>query len=212
MTFDGWLIEGVMVATAVAILGVYHWRLWKLNRSSPMSTAMGRHRLVRTAWVDSVRGDNRDLLAVHTLRNWIMSSTFLASTSILFALGLLGAVLATDKLSQIAHELNFLGSQDTQLLLVKVLLLVANFMIAFFNFSLAIRAFIHSGFAINLTREQVATLRGDVGSVELERGALHYTLGMRGYYLGIPLALWLFGPTWMLLGAALLLVILRRID
>jgi uncharacterized membrane protein len=25
-------------------------------------------------------------------------------------------------------------------------------------------------------------------------GGIHYTPGMRGYYLAIPLALWLFGP------------------
>lgn len=28
----------------------------------------------------------------------------------------------------------------------------------------------------------------------LNRSGLHYTYGMRGYYLSIPLALWLFGP------------------
>ena len=212
MPFDGMLTEGAMVTAAVAFLGAYHWRLWRTNRSSPGATAMGRHRLMRAAWASMVQIGNRDLLAVQTLRNWIMSATCLASTSILFALGLLGATLTTDKLSQLAHELNFLGSQDTQLLLFKALLLLLNFMAAFFNFSLAIRAFIHSGFAVNLTGEQEAVIGKDWGSAELERGALHFTLGMRGYYLAIPLALWLFGPTWMLAGSILLVFILRHVD
>jgi len=46
----------------------------------------------------------------------------------------------------------------------------------------------------------------------LDRGGTHYTLGMRGYYLAIPLALWLFGPLWMLAGALLLLVTRYRLD
>ena len=141
-----------------------------------------------------------------------MSSTFLASTAILLTLGLLGAAFTTDRLSQIAHGLNYLGSQDTQLLLFKALLLVVNFLAAFFNFSLAIRGFIHAGFAINLLGEQEAAIGQGLGAAELERGALHYTLGMRGYYLAIPLALWLFGPIWMLFGAVLLVLILRRVD
>jgi len=91
-------------------------------------------------------------------------------------------------------------------------LLVTDFFAAFFSFSLAIRAFIHTGFAINLTGEQEAAIEPGLGAAELERGALHYTLGMRGYYFAIPLALWLFGPTWMLVGAVLLVLILRRVD
>lgn len=46
----------------------------------------------------------------------------------------------------------------------------------------------------------------------LDRGGLHYTLGMRGYYLTIPLALWLFGLLWLLVGTLLLIIILYRLD
>ncbi len=212
LPFNGWLTEGAIAAAAVAILSVYHWRLWRRSRSSPAVTAMGRHRLVRAAWAEMVQAGHHDLLAVQTLRNWIVSATFLASTSILFALGILGAAFTTDKLSQFAHELNFLGSQDTQLWLFKALLLLINFMTAFFNFSLAIRAFIHTGFAINLTGEQEVAIGQGLADAELEQGAFHFTLGMRGYYLAIPLTLWLFGPMWMLVGSILLVLIFRRVD
>ena len=46
----------------------------------------------------------------------------------------------------------------------------------------------------------------------LDRGGTHYTLGMRGYYLAIPLALWLFGPLWLLSGTLLLIAVLYRLD
>jgi uncharacterized membrane protein len=35
---------------------------------------------------------------------------------------------------------------------------------------------------------------------------------MRGYYLAIPLALWLFGPLWLLVGTLLLIGALFRLD
>lgn len=149
---------------------------------------------------------------MQTLRNWIVSATFLASTSILFAVGLLGVVFTSDALSHITHELNFFGSQDTQLLAFKGLLLFVNFMAAFFNYSFAIRAFIHTGFEINLEVSQQEKIAHGMADAELQKGAIYFTLGMRGYYLAIPLSLWLFGPMWMFLGTILLIIILRRID
>jgi uncharacterized membrane protein len=46
----------------------------------------------------------------------------------------------------------------------------------------------------------------------LNHGALHYTLGMRGFYLAVPTALWLFGPIWMLAGSLVLIAVLYRLD
>ena len=46
----------------------------------------------------------------------------------------------------------------------------------------------------------------------LNLGAAHYTLGMRGFYLAIPLTLWLLGPTWLLGGNAILVAIFYRLD
>lgn len=46
----------------------------------------------------------------------------------------------------------------------------------------------------------------------LNHGALHYTLGMRGFYLTVPTALWLFGPVWMLGGTLVMVWVLYRLD
>ena len=212
MAFRGWLFEAIVVGASVAILVIYHWRFWSKTRAGPDSTATGRHRLARAAWIRAMRDGRNQLVVVQTLRNWIMASTFLASTAIFFALGLLGAAFTTDKLSSFAHELNFLGSEDQQLWLFKALLLIVNFLAAFFNFSLAVRSFIHASFAVE-TRETPDKGPGtQVDGRELERGAVHYTLGMRAFYMSIPLSLWLFGPFWMFVGAVGLVVILSRVD
>jgi uncharacterized membrane protein len=46
----------------------------------------------------------------------------------------------------------------------------------------------------------------------LELGMIHYTLGMRAYYLAVVVVLWLFGPQWMFLGSLILIYILYKLD
>ena len=46
----------------------------------------------------------------------------------------------------------------------------------------------------------------------IDRGALHYTLGMRGFYAAILVTLWFLGPVWMLGGTLLMLGVLRWLD
>ena len=36
--------------------------------------------------------------------------------------------------------------------------------------------------------------------------------GMRGYYLSVPFTLWMFGPIWMTIGTAVLIMILYKLD
>lgn len=55
-------------------------------------------------------------------------------------------------------------------------------------------------------------MRSAVVARLLDRGALHYAWGLRGYYLAAPLLLWLFGPLWLLLGAIALVAVLHRFD
>ena len=207
------LVEVVIVAGCLALLGVYHFRLLRRLRSRPESTAMGRHYLTRAAWLKWAAANGRELLVVQTMRNLIMSASFLASTAVLLAAGFFGGVFSTDGFSEIVYSLNFLGMKTPSLLVFKALLLTATFLAAFFSFSLAIRSFNHLSFMIHLASVEELE-RGDNKGVadEMRRGALHYALGMRAFYIAIPLTLWFFGPIWMLAGSVLLVPVLSRID
>jgi len=46
----------------------------------------------------------------------------------------------------------------------------------------------------------------------LDHAALHYTFGMRGFYLSVPMTLWFFGPIWMLIGCLTMIGVLYRLD
>lgn len=198
---------------ALLLLVIYHILLYRKIRSDPLKTAQGLARRTRALWVHTIMKGGRDILAVQTLRNWTMAATFLASAAILIGLGILNIAITADKQGALSLQMmSDFGSGHPGLWIGKLILLSADFLFAFFNFTLAVRYYNHTGFMINLPVEDNAEISGEDVIEILDRGGTHYTLGMRGYYLAIPLALWLFGPLWLMAGTVLLIVVLYRLD
>ena len=205
--------QEIMLVLLVAIVIVaYHAYLYTKVRRDPLTTAIGITNHARRMWVKGVIRDKRDILAVQTLRNQVMAATFLASTSILVSLGLLSAAFRPGVFSDVSHALNLLGTKTETLWMFKLMLLGILFFVAFFNFTLAIRYYNHAGFMINTFEHNDATVSEEAVTQVVNHGALHYTIGMRGFYLSVPLALWLFGPMWMLAGSLVLVSVLYRLD
>ncbi len=206
------LVETVIVVGCVTLLLGYHWRLRRRLETDPMTTVMGRQRLARASWLKLAERGDRELLTVQTMRNVIMAASFLASTAVLLAAAFLGGAFTSVRFSEFANSLNLFGVETQGLRMFKALLLMVIFLIAFFAFSLAMRSFGHMGMLVHLASEDSEEVSSEVISEELNRGAFHYALGMRCYYLAIPLTLWLFGPMWMLAATILLVVVLNRVD
>jgi uncharacterized membrane protein len=177
-----------------------------------MSTAVGVTNHLRGHWVESIMQDGRDILAVQTLRNWVMASSFLASTGILICLGLLSVAASPEKMAEITPGLQELVREHRVLWLFKLMVLIIDFFFIFFSFCLAIRYFNHVNFMINVPSTLAHKVTPEYITKILNRGTMHYTMGMRGYYFSVILFLWLFGPIWMLMGTVILTIILYRLD
>lgn len=95
---------------------------------------------------------------------------------------------------------------------VKLFSIVAALLIAFVNFAVAIRYYNHVSIDINVP--PIEDRGSDLNTVQklLDRGSLHYTVGMRCLYLALALALWLFGPLWLLLGSIALCAVVYPMD
>ena len=206
------LPEILVASAAFLILLVYHVHLVYKVRTAPMTTSMGLTNRLRRDWVETVMEEKRDILAVQTLRNWVMASSFLASAAILIALGIMSAAFRSERIAEIAYAVNILGIKSEALWLIKLMLLIVDFFFAFFNFTLSIRYYNHASFAINVPRSHDPIVTYDAVAKIVNHGSIHYTMGMRGYYLAIPFTLWLFGPTWMLIGSIILIIILYKLD
>ena len=197
---------------ALLLLIFYHVHLYHKVRNAPLSTSLGLSQRTRELWVHSIMEGKKDILAVQTLRNWTMAATFLASAAILIGLGIFNLALTADKQGELSLMMGPLASEHPVLWTAKLILLGIDFLFAFFSFTLAVRYFNHTGFMINLPCNDDTEIRvKDVVEI-LERGGTHYTLGMRAYYMTIPLALWLFGPLWLMAGTLLMIASLYRLD
>jgi uncharacterized membrane protein len=207
-----WDWEYGVTLVAFLLLGGYHLLLiWKI-RKQPAITAIGLSHRIRRLWVEKVISEGRDILAVQTLRNWTMAATLFASTAILLGVGVLSVAFTTERQTELSKLLDYLGHDGASLWLLKLIILSGDFFFAFFNFALAIRYYNHTGFIINISECREAGISVNMVTEILRRGANHYSLGMRGYYLAIPLSLWLFGSLWLLGGTLLLLIVLPRLD
>jgi uncharacterized membrane protein len=207
------LTDAAAAGLGASILAGYHgWLLWRVRRQ-PGYTVQSVHALARTAWVESVMKNGRDILAVQTLRNSTMAATFLASTAILLIVGVLTLSGQSDRLEITWNLLNSLHRTDPSLWLFKLLALILDLSFAFFCFTLAIRKFHHVGYLLNIPEEgRHPLLTPAYVAAYLNRAGACYTLGMRAYYFLLPLVFWLFGPV-LMVGASLALVaILYRLD
>jgi uncharacterized membrane protein len=206
------LTEGFLTIASLMVLFGYHLVLYRQIRRHPSSTAIGLSARARAAWVGSVMEEGRDLLAVQTLRNMMMGASFLASTAVLIIVGLLNLVFTADKLPSLVYRLSLLGVEDETVVLSKLVILISVFFVAFVSFTLAIRNYSHVSFLINVPPARDPDVQADVVGRFLDRAAINYTVGMRGYYFAIPVTLWLFGPVWFLAGSIGLILLLYRHD
>lgn len=206
------VFETILLLLSLAAFFGYHlWLAFELQRK-PQRTLIGYSAVRRREWVRSVMADRRDILAVQTLRNWSTAASFLATTTILIATGALHFLTTIPQQPELLHNLNFLGSTSPTTITVKLFSIVAALLIAFLNFAVAIRYYNHVSIEINVPQTEHGG--DDLTTVQkvLDRGSLHYTVGMRCFYLALPLALWLFGPLWLLLGSIFLCAALYPMD
>ena len=205
-------LEPVLVLASLLVLSIYHIHLIYQTRKNPDKTSYGITGKLRHSWVQMIMSEKRDILAVQTLRNWIMAASFLASTSILIALGTINLLFRGDEVPRIFHALNIYGSRHEALWLIKVIILVINFFFAFFNFALTIRYYNHVNFMINIAPGEDKIVSVEAVAKALNMGTMHYTLGMRSYYFAVPFTLWLFSPELMLAGTIVITLFLYKID
>ncbi|MEZ5454191.1 MAG: DUF599 domain-containing protein [Thiothrix sp.] len=209
--------EYYLLAISMTLLVSYHLYLFWMIRHHPLRTDIGINRCARSAWVRHImQRPPGDVLAVQTLRNALMSASFLASTAILLVAGLLSFILTNkNSLDNFNHVLDMLSSQHPRVVLSRFLLLIMTFFFAFFNFALTVRYYNHTAFMLNAAssmKEDGHSLPEQFIINALQRGALHFTLGMRAFLMILPFGMWLMGPSWLLLGSVLLVTVMWKID
>ncbi len=198
--------------SALALLAYQRYLSWRTRRD-PASSALDGLNAARTAWVEVIMKERRDILAVQTLRNSTMTASFMASTAILLIIGVLTLSAQSDKLSSTWSLLNASGPISAEMWLLKLLVMLFDLLFAFFAFGLSMRLYHHIGYLRNVPPQMgIACTQPQRVAAELNRAAIYFRLGMRSYFLTVPLLFWLFGPLWMMSATGLLIFFLFHLD
>ena len=203
----------IFFCLSVALYTAYNLYIRHKESVDPGFTIHGISRTARVQWVASVLEKQNGILAVQTLRNATMASTFMASTSVLLAVGVLSLTGNGENVRHTWHSLNFFGSVTSDMFAFKILALLLNFFLAFFCFTSSLRLYTHVAFMLGA--EDGAEDKSHISCMAekyLNMGANHFSLGMRAFYFTVPLVFWIFGAQVMLFGTIFLISIVYALD
>jgi uncharacterized membrane protein len=171
----------------------------------------------RSRWMlQTTYRENRviDGIVVQSLSS---SPSFFASTTILIIGGLLAVLSTTDKVSDFVREVPFAAHTSVLVFDLKLVLLLAIFVYAFFRFTWSLRQYTfgalliasapaHTEFTTDAQRQAFADRAGRVVGLAAET----FNDGLRGYYMAFAATAWFFSPWAMIAGTTGVVWILYR--
>lgn len=170
----------------------------------------------RNEWMRRVTKRDLPIADVSILANLSNGSTFFASTTLLILGGLLALLGTTDQLASVIAELPFTKEGPAKLWDIKILLLTAIFIFAFFKFTWSLRLFhfcsVLIGGApvreIDQTREDTFIRRA---AETATLAAESFNNGLRSYYFGLAALTWFLNPwAWMIATSWIVLILYHR--
>ena len=213
--FKAFISDIAAVFLSGALIAAYYLWLRVQVRRDPTFSIHSVNKLARTLWIANVmRNPAKDVMAVQTLRNFIMGASLMASTATLLIIGTLTLSGQAESISRSWHVLNVGGTHAAELWIFKVVCLLVDFIVAFFAFVMAVRLVNQVVFMVTLPMEPDAHPSLSVESVakRLNRAGDLFAIGMRAFFYAVPLVFWLFGPIFLVVATAGLVLTLHRLD
>ena len=198
----------------VGWLGYAHWARQRAERKPSILATTNRWRrqwMLQTTW-----RENRIVDSAVT-QSLAASPSFFASTSILIIGGLLAALGATDKASELVREIPFAARTSTLVFDLKLVLLTGVFVFAFFRFTWSIRQYSFGAIMVGAApeakrfvdeaqREAFADRAGRVMGLAAET----FNDGLRAYYMAFAALGWFFSAWAFIAGTAAVIWVLYR--
>ncbi|MDD5366019.1 MAG: DUF599 domain-containing protein [Gallionellaceae bacterium] len=196
------------------LIGAYYLFLNLRLRKDPTYTIQGVNELARALWVINVMNNpSRDIMAVQTLRNFIMGASLMASTAALLIIGTLTLSGQAENIAHSWHVLNLISAHSAEIWIIKVLCLLIDFIVAFFAFAMSVRLANQVVFMINVPDPGAHPSLSPHGvGQRLNRAGSLFTIGMRAFFFAVPLVFWLFGPVFLMIATTWLVFSLYRLD
>jgi uncharacterized membrane protein len=209
------LIDSLCGTTSVLLFFGYHVYYYTLIKRFPFETSFGQNHSIRRCWVlfsmNKPAELRNDMTSVQAIRNGLMASSLLASTSITLGSAVAALILNQERSNNFItlFGINGIGVHP----LYKMFMLLFFFLAAFFSLMQSIRASTHASFAICMPlRYEGSIVDCEYVISMLQRAATFYTAGTRSFYAAFIMLLWLFGPIPPVLGSIFIIYVCWLLD
>ena len=184
------------------------------GRGSLLATT---NRFRRLWMMQTTARENRVIDGV-VVQNLSTSPSFFASTTILIIGGLLALLGATEEAAKVVKEIPFAARTSPFVFDLKLFVLAAVFVYAFFRFTWSMRQYTFGALLIasapdpkafesgEASREEFADRAGRVVGLAAET----FNDGLRAYYMAFAVILWFFSPLAFALGTAGIIYLLYQ--
>ena len=190
---------------------------WAGRRSQVRPSVLALTNRERMRWMlQASERENRVLDGV-VVQNLSTSPSFFASTTILIIGGLLAVLLGTERASELVREIPFAARTSLIVFDMKVVLLCAVFVYAFFRFTWSLRQYTFGALMVaaapdfkawhtEAQRHGFARRAGRVMGLAAES----FNDGLRAYYMAFAAIAWFFSPWAFMAGTVSVVFILYR--
>ena len=208
------------LALALFFGGWWGYAHWARQRAQVRPSILATTNQWRRRWMLQATFRENRIVDSAVTQSLSASPSFFASTSILIIGGLLAAIGATDKASGLVQEIPFAARTSALVFDLKLALLAAIFVHAFFRFTWSLRQYSFGAIIVGAApeakqfaaigdaqRELFADRAGRVMGLAAET----FNDGLRAYYLSFAAVAWFFSAwAFMAATAAVLVVLYRR--
>jgi uncharacterized membrane protein len=180
-----------------------------------VAKVMYHHRLT---WMKRMLERDNRMADVNIVIAHIRSGTLFASTSILILAGTVAILGHIDQLRTVITKLSFAAEPVSELLEMKVFVLIGIFVYAFFKYAWCLRQFNYSLILIGAAPmpddcdEHTKATYPERAARVLTRATNTFNRGLRAYYFGLITLMWFVQPWLLMLGSVWVVMVLYRRD
>ena len=206
-----------MLALLLFLAGWWGYAVWAKRRAERSWSILATTNRWRREWMLQASWRDNRMVDAAIAQTLAASPSFFASTSILIIGGLLAALASSEQASELVRELPFAARTSLLVFDLKLVVLAAIFVFAFFRFTWSIRQYSFGALLL------AAAPQRDDGWTEPERQAFadraggimgqaaeSFNDGLRAYYMAFAAVAWFVSPWAFLVGTAAVVAILYR--
>ena len=197
------------LALLVYFAGSVGYATFARHRATVRPSLLALTNRERMRWMLQTTGRENRVVDGVVVQNLSTGPSFFASTTILIIGGLLAVLSATDQASALVREIPFAARTSALVFDLKIVLLTAVFVYAFFRFTWSLRQYTFGAllvaaapppesFGDEASRTAFASRAGRVMGLAAET----FNDGLRAYYMSFAAVAWFFSPWAFMAGTA----------